>query len=209
MLQVSIYGFHKASHTKEYETIKELFNELPRSQKRIVQQAAPLVRLDGHPFDFRVHMQREQDERWVCSGMLARIGGAHSIVSNVGISKGQVVPVEEILSALFKDQPDVMKRIVRQLRKVGRCICRILDHYHDFNEIGVDLGVDRSGRLWLIEVNTNDRLGGPSIEMFALLQDKTPYLEILRRYENRQWEMVRLLLDLFSSSEEATVATNQ
>lgn len=47
------------------------------------------------------------------------------------------------------------RRISRRVRRAARTIINALDEVLDgpLGEVGLDLGVDRRGRVWLIEVN--------------------------------------------------------
>jgi uncharacterized circularly permuted ATP-grasp superfamily protein len=151
----------------------------------IIQQTAPVVDMDGRPFDIRVHMQRDNDESWVLAGALARIGGRDSIVSNVQISQGTVQPVADVLAKAVPTLFLSNESIEACFREIGLNICRVMDQYHAFDEIGIDIGVDAQGDFWLFEVNTNDADGCPSHELFAQLPDKRVYNEIQDRYNQR------------------------
>lgn len=181
---------------KQYTDLEALWDDLHlcyQDRECVIQQAAPILRYKNRPFDIRVHMQRELDNSWVHAGTLARVGGRHAIVSNVGVSKGSVVPVETVLSQLNIAKNEMSDR----LAKTGFSICQILEDYRTFNEIGVDLGIDDAGTPWVIEVNTDDALGSPSIELFRNLPDQTVFEEMSKRYEARQKSMLQTLFDAF------------
>ncbi|MGZ4122786.1 MAG: YheC/YheD family protein [Tumebacillaceae bacterium] len=170
----------------------------------IVQQTAPLLRYLDCTFDVRVHMQRELDGRWAYAGEVVRVSGADSIVSNVAISGGYVLAVEQVVTEVLPSEAyggdvDAWKC---KLGTVGFAICHLLDRYHLFNEIGIDLGLDQNGGLWLIEVNTDDALGGPSHELFAGLPDQTVYRQIRQRYEQRNLGMFKLFMSWLYVDEE-------
>lgn len=164
----------------------------------IVQQAAPLCRIDKRVFDIRVLMQRSATDQWVQGGMLARVGGENSVVSNVQRSGGSVTTVKAALRrALPPEQctPTKLKRMRADLYQVSSGICRILEPYRHFNEVGLDFGVDGEGQLWLIEVNTDDALGGPSHALFAQLPDKRVYQQIERRKQAYDRATLQMVLD--------------
>ncbi|MCF8565003.1 YheC/YheD family protein [Alicyclobacillus tolerans] len=193
------YSWTMQQHSQQqYPTLSKLMQDLSAAyahQICIVQQAAPLLGYQGRPFDIRVHMQRNTDDSWIYAGALVRAGGAKSIVSNVGISDGAVLPLENVLLAVLA-KPKA-RRIPVKLENIGYSIAGLLDNYRDFNEIGIDLGVDRDGQLWLIEVNTDDALGAPSHEIFADLPDPTIYKQLRHRAESRQMAMAKSLLEAF------------
>lgn len=164
----------------------------------IVQQAAPLCRIDRCVFDIRVLMQRSATDQWVQGGMLARIGGENSVVSNVQSSGGSVSTVDTALrQALSPEQctPVKLKQIEIALGQVSHTVCRILEPYRHFNEVGLDFGVDAQGQLWLIEVNTDDAIGGPSHELFAQLPDKRVYQQITKRKQAYDQATLQMVLD--------------
>lgn len=175
-------------------TVLDHYHDVPT----IVQQGIPALFYDGRPFDVRVHLQRDIQENWVYAGELVRVG--RGIVSNVGISDGMVLPIETAVSALFENSDlDVFKA---QLRDIGTNIGQLFVDYSFIEEVGIDLAIDKSGHFWLIEVNTNDALGGPSHELFRFLPDQTTYLEIRERSESRNLNTLQLLFEMFTETDE-------
>jgi len=174
---------------------------IPAGDMCIVQQAAPILTWDGHAFDIRLHLQRDFTDEWIVAGWLVRVGGDQSIVSNVGISHGRVTSLEETCQALFCATASSTLEILRcKLIMVGTRIANILDEYRCFRDIGIDFGLAQNGDIWLIEVNTDDALGGPSYDLFAKLQDKAMYQEMLERKHQREaYVTFNLLDDIFSS----------
>ncbi|MCY0874755.1 MAG: YheC/YheD family protein [Firmicutes bacterium] len=155
---------------------------LPRHS--IVQQAAPVLSIKGRPFDIRVHMQREPDRSWVCAGILVRVSGTQSIVSNVGATEGKVLPLADVTKIVLRS-PAIRKQVPISAEQAGLAIAHSLDRYQDFEEIGVDLGLGRKGKLWVFEVNTNDRFGSPSQKLFLQLPDQTIYQRMRARTPHR------------------------
>ncbi|UOF89243.1 YheC/YheD family protein [Fodinisporobacter ferrooxydans] len=201
-LQTALQG----NSLQMFESISDLYHALQlayQDQFCIVQQAAPLVAYEGRPFDIRVHMQRETDENWAYSGSLVRVSGTSAIVSNVEISEGSVLPVEQAAAKVLQYKTPKIRRLKKSLEQTGFHICRLLDSYRIFNEIGIDLGIDPNGQLWLIEVNTDDAICGPSHDLFAKLEDKTMYNLIQQRYNNRQLQKTKWLFQLLFADPDA------
>lgn len=161
----------------------------------IVQQAIPALLYQGCPFDIRVHMQRDVDENWVYAGELVRVGG-QGIVSNVEISHGKVLPLSSVFCELF---PIAQVEILHgNLTEIGHGICNVLDPYSHIDEVGIDLALDASQGLWLIEVNTNDALGAPSHELFRHLPNQTIYEDIRQRASSRNLNTLQLLFGMLT-----------
>lgn len=176
------------------ESIIESVLERYANTTSIVQQRAPFILLNGAPFDVRVLMQREVDGEWTYAGALVRTGVKDSIVSNVAKSGGKVLPVGKALRTVFPDDPSKRRGVRGCSKHCAYKVCRILDGYHSFDEIGLDFGVDGEGQPWLIEVNTNDALGGPSHDLFLKLPNKELHRQITERHRQRS---IRTALSIF------------
>ena len=144
------------------------------SVRHIVQKAIPLAKVNGRPFDIRVMMMRNGSGRWEYAGMLAKVAGKGSIITNVRRGGGYALQVGTALDAfLSKEKRQAVKQ---NLVRLSYQISRRFDHYKRSSQIGLDFGVDRTGRISLIEVNFDF----PSHALFLRLKDKTFYRRIKR-----------------------------
>jgi YheC/D like ATP-grasp len=158
-----------------------LFRVHPNSNC-VIQQTAPVTRSNGKPFDIRVHMQKDDLYQWVFAGAVVRTSGTSRLVSNVGISQGSLQSVPSILKKLFPNAVKLHVQVKESLCDTGYQVCHALDQYQDFEEVGLDLGLDKKGQLWLFEVNTNDKMGTPSHELF---RGMSVYEEMQHRFKAR------------------------
>lgn len=132
----------------------------------IVQQGIQLARISGRPFDIRVMMQREKPGgKWLYSGMLAKIAGKGSVVTNVALSKGTVMEVKQALKQSLHWNERKASDCVQALIRLSHNAARHFDSYLLYRELGFDIAIDTSGRIWMIEENT-----GPSHALFAHLK---------------------------------------
>lgn len=159
----------------------------------IAQVHAPVALYKRRPFDIRTLYQRDHDEKWIFAGWLARVGSEKSIVSNIGTGHGEVIPTKRVLSQLYQNKQQ-LHRVTQRIKRLGSEICHVLDSYHTFDEVGIDFGLDKHGGVWLFEVNTNDRLGGPSHELFRHLPNQVVYEAIEKRYMARRDREFRSLV---------------
>lgn len=60
--------------------------------------------------------------------------------------------------------------------------------------MGIDFGIDELHNLWVIEVNTDDALGGPSHDLFAQLPDPTLFEAIQARAARHTADILNFLL---------------
>ncbi len=144
---------------------------LPR-RSMIIQQGLNLARYGGRPYDIRVMVQKTPRGNWVCTNMIARVASPGSAVSNVA-EGGTMISVRRAIKGSLRINPRVA---TRRIRRGARIIARAVETQlgQEFGEFGVDMALDRRGRLWLIEVNAkpgrqNDNLPGipPSMRRIA------------------------------------------
>lgn len=136
----------------------------------IVQKDIKLVRSKGRPFDIRVMMMR-QHGRWTYVGMLAKVAGKGSVITNVRRGGGVVETVTDALRKAGQRGIAIKKA---NLRKLSYRICRRFSRYKYTRQIGIDYGIDASGNIWVIEVNFDY----PSHVLFSKLRDRSIYRKI-------------------------------
>ncbi len=149
----------------------------------VVQRGIALARVQGSPFDIRVMMQKEvPGGKWLYSGMAAKVAGKGSVVTNVALSHGRVIPVPVALRQSFGWSDERIKRCIDEMVSLGLRAAHHFDTYQPYREIGLDVAVDTSGRVWLIEENT-----APSHPLFKKMTvDLAPYRRIQYRWGRYQ-----------------------
>ncbi|MBX6353620.1 MAG: YheC/YheD family protein [Thermoflavifilum sp.] len=151
----------------------------------IVQQGLNLIRIDGRPVDIRVMAQRTRPGGpWLYSGMVAKIAGPGSVVTNVALSGGRVIRVEEALRRGLGWSDGRIRQCIKTLRELSLIAANHFDTYQPYREIGFDIGIDQRGRIWLIEENT-----APSHPLMKKLGDPT-----LSRLIEARWSMYQRAL---------------
>lgn len=127
-----------------------------RSGRYLVQQAIDLLEYQGSLIDFRCVVQKNQANLWVCRAIIGRFGVKNSIVSNIS-SGGRALPVEEILRRVLAKPAAAIAGMKEEMAAFALSVADRLDAYGiNCGTLGLDLGLDRQGRLWLIEINNRD-----------------------------------------------------
>ncbi len=122
----------------------------------LVQQYLPLLKWQDCVIDLRVLMQKEDDCRWHCQGMVVRQGMQGSIVSNIS-RRGVAWQVDLFLRDCLSLTEQAAQEWRQQAEQVAGRVCAAIDTLGWNNgTIGLDLGLDQSGRWWLIEANNRD-----------------------------------------------------
>lgn len=125
-----------------------------KRQKYQIQQGLSLAAVGGRPVDFRALVQKGGTGEWGVTSIVGRIAGPNHFVSN--LAKGGTIASMKDALARSNLPPGSRTRAMAALRKAALAIAQAIDKTIDahFGELGVDLAVDRSGRVWLLEVNS-------------------------------------------------------
>lgn len=133
--------------------------------RSLVQQALPLLRIRGGAADFRCVVQKDQTGRWRCRAIVGRRGRRGSVVSNIS-SGGRAFLLAGLSPGELPLPKGTAAGLEASLRAFALEVCAALDRYGlGCGTLGLDIGVDTGGRLWLIEVN--NRSPDPSIALDA------------------------------------------
>ena len=141
---------------KQFSSLSGLHRHLQKrtnGKSYLLQQGLPLIGMQGRPADFRVLVQKDRKGEWAVTSMVARLG-QNRIVSNISRGGSMLTP----LHALRVCGPwhNAARPTPQKLKNVALKLCVLLEealpgHYA---ELGVDLGVDVYGHVWLLEINS-------------------------------------------------------
>jgi hypothetical protein len=153
----------------------KLFNYVSHKTSKhfIVQRRIALASIKGRPFDLRVMVQRLRNSPWEVTGKLAKIAGKGYIITNMRRSHGTLLPVEK---AIYRSQ---LKRLstnalLSHIDQIALLTANQLGKYYPaVRTMGIDMGLDKSGKVWIIEANFN-----PANSLFRKLKDRSMYRKI-------------------------------
>jgi hypothetical protein len=138
--------------------IRYLLNSIMQERAYLVQQAISIPSKMEATSDFRVLLQKKDDGQWHMTGFGGRRGAVGSIVNNID-NGGERIH----LSTLLQDDPFSKRERLKEINSLCFNIAFILEqHFGILGEIGFDLCIDETHRLWLLEVN-----GMPSKKLFT------------------------------------------
>ncbi|MBA4495251.1 YheC/YheD family protein [Paenactinomyces guangxiensis] len=118
----------------------------------IIQPFLSLFTPDRRPFDLRILVQKNERKEWETTGTAVRIGKAGTVTSNLH-GGGQATSLRPFLDQHYpaKQVPPILEKI----EKVSSAVPPFIEvHHGPLLELGLDVGIDLQGRVWLLEVNS-------------------------------------------------------
>jgi hypothetical protein len=176
-----------------YSKFDALMSMLNRSKGRlnnyVAQQGVRLIEMDSCPIDFRFHLTKNINNQWVVAGIGAKKAGKGSVTTHVRTG-GQLMTPEQVLRQKFDSRAD---QVLTSAKEAAIKLAEALES-NDKNilgELGLDLGIDQSERIWMFEANSKP---GRSIfkhpalkgEGKAALQHVYDYCLYLSRFRARR-----------------------
>ncbi|WP_219836000.1 YheC/YheD family protein [Paenibacillus sp. R14(2021)] len=117
----------------------------------VSQQGVRLIEIDGCPIDFRFHMHKNGSNQWVPVGIGAKKAGRGSVTTHIK-NGGSLLTPEQALSRTFGDKADEMLAKAKAVSiKLSQAIER--NFPHTLGELGLDIGIDKDGEVWMFEAN--------------------------------------------------------
>src|SRR5699024_8102843 len=153
---------YKVSYQRDEQTVnktelEKLYNESWGPENFILQKYVISRTLAGEPFDCRIRLEKNGRGTWAVAIYLVRIGSNQKVVSNVA-QGGSVTSLKPFLEANF---PDVEAQIRESIKEIAKSLPYKIESLYnvDLSSLGLDIGIDRSGKLYLFEVEN-----GPGFE---------------------------------------------
>lgn len=173
------YQIHLENKKKTIRGFKRTYHklkELTRSRRYMVQKRIQLARIGRRPFDIRVIVQRKSSfDPWRVTGTVAKVAGRGYIVTNNERSNGSLMTVKRALQKSSLRHLS-LHYIRSKINRIALLSAESLtEHYPDHRIYGLDLGVNRKGRIWIIEANRS-----PILSHFRKLKDRRMYRRILQ-----------------------------
>ncbi|TXK76972.1 YheC/YheD family protein [Paenibacillus sp. N3.4] len=172
---VGKYRYQSGKTIHAFRSFDPLFTSLNKNKSKksyIVQQGIHLLTYKKKIFDTRIMVQKNASKKWEATGYIGRVAHPKKIVTNFHNS-GKPLPLELLLASYMKDPKK--KEYIAQLKRLGYNIAKQFQKNHaGFKEIGVDVGIDKQLKPWIIEVNT-----APDPFIFNQLNDKRMFRKIL------------------------------
>ncbi|NOU85457.1 YheC/YheD family protein [Paenibacillus sp. LMG 31460] len=180
----------KTTFASSIEDIHQHIKNTSPQTTFIVQKAIDLAEINSRPFDIRVMMMRDGQCKWNYAGMVVKVAGQGSVVSNVQRGGGYVISIEEALKQSLLFNKERIESIKKQLISLSYKIMHYSQKFPFYSfQCGIDLAVDKKGRIWIIEVN----LHNPSHGLFNKQKNKSSFKRIGHLYTDYRKHNKRLI----------------
>lgn len=170
------YTYQYEETRRHFDTFEAFHKSLAKKIGRrsyLVQKGIHLLKQGGRRFDIRVMVQLSPKGVWEATGIIGRLGHPRKIVTNYH-SGGKPTAVDQLLSTHLSAHQLV--QLKGELNRLGtRIAVQMQKTYPRHRQFGVDIGLDRTLKPWIIEVNMN-----PDPYIFNQLKDKSMYRRVMR-----------------------------
>jgi hypothetical protein len=155
-------------------------------RRYVAQQGIRLIEMNGCPIDFRFHMHKNGNNEWVPVGIGGKKAGRGSVTTHVKNGGTLLTPERALREAFGADAEEVLNYAKKVSVKLSEAIER--NHPHTLGELGLDIGIDQEGRVWMFEANAkpgrsifhHPSLRGQGRDSFQHVVDHCMYLSNFR-----------------------------
>lgn len=147
-----ILGYLTADKKLTRDELEEFYNNELKGNRYILQKYISSRSLQGDPFDCRIHVEKNGEGKWESARHFIRIGVGQKVISNVNQGGGIGDP-EPFLRANFGDRWEAINQELNKLALTLPYKIEELRQTHTMS-MGMDIGIDRDGSLYLFEINS-------------------------------------------------------
>ncbi|WNR42123.1 YheC/YheD family endospore coat-associated protein [Paenibacillus roseipurpureus] len=124
-----------------------------RGKKYLIQEAISLAMHEGRPYDLRVTVQRGDRGVWQVSGIAGKVAAKDRHVTNLARG-GTAMRCETLFVASGFDPRKKREEVEQAALQIAESLSGQIPSISD---VGMDIGIDDQGDIWLIEVNGRDQ----------------------------------------------------
>ncbi|WCK55497.1 YheC/YheD family protein [Aneurinibacillus sp. Ricciae_BoGa-3] len=163
-------------YQEKQNTVRRWFNSLKevwiflkknKNDDYLAQQGIELATYNEKLFDIRLLAQKNGSGRWRITGIGIRLAGEGNITTHVPRG-GSVQHPAKILPSAFPGKSE--EEMLKNIRLFAINIAHALqEQWSALGEISMDIGIDKSGKIWFIESNAKPgKFDEPEIRSLSL-----------------------------------------
>ncbi len=176
----------------DFTALVSLLRPVMGKRNYIVQKDLRLARFEDCPFDIRALAQKDRRGNWRRTKIYVRKAAPGSFLSNLS-DGARPIAIATVLNEVFKSDFLARDGLGEEIRKAVRTIPPALEQGTGmtWGELGIDLGIDYAGKIWLIEINSKP--------FRALVSDRGSS-KVIRRSLIRPLEFAKFLAGFYRTA---------
>lgn len=148
------YNYTYYANKRSFSTFDGLTSALAglkKGRRYLIQRGIHLATISGRPIDYRVKHVKA-GEQWGIRSMVGRLARHGLFVTNLCRGGSQMTAAQGIRRSL---SGSMVKRKKQEMRELTRISTQVLEgRFPGVGQLGFDYGLDKSGKIWIFEVNT-------------------------------------------------------
>lgn len=170
------FTLYYGSYRRKYAKVSELYRALERrcrNKQYIIQKGIDLMQVSARLVDFRVVLLKQKNQ-WVYMGVMGKHAAKHKFVTNQA-NGGNAIRFKRALTLGLNLSEKQCEKLHDKLRNTSLSIAHKMNEtFKNITELGIDVGIDKQGHIWLLEANTK-----PHFNLFKSHEDNTLYNKIM------------------------------
>jgi hypothetical protein len=130
----------------------------------LVQEGVSRRRLDGKPVEVRIYMQKNSRHTWMRTGMVARLCKGEILTEETEVN----ARITEVLEKLYSSTSTRQKVHDELARLSNNVVETVEEHVGGFGELAIDVCIDESNSIKIIELNSKPDNLFSTIQAFKL-----------------------------------------
>lgn len=141
---------------KSWSVLKFYLQKIIKKDSYLIQQAIDLVKFDNQIIDFRIIMVKNNQGKWDNIGAFSRYGGKNSIVSNITAGGKAEIGVKTLRTVFNLTLKEIIPLVNLINNLILDAIAILEEQGYHLGNLGFDIGIDQSGKVWIIEINNQN-----------------------------------------------------
>jgi hypothetical protein len=144
--------YSRSKHYAGFDALYRSVNAMRGGRRYLIQKGIRLATIGGRPIDYRVKHVKRPGGGWAITAIVGRLARKGLFVTNLCRGGSQLSGSEGIRRSFSAKAVAPKKQQMRRLTKLSTQVLE--SRYPGIGQLGFDFGIDKSGKIWIFEVNT-------------------------------------------------------